>query len=339
MHGAFGVKFHTYRSVMTLSIKNISKTYEHRLILDDISFEVNRGEIFGIFGVTSSGKSTLIRALAGAIRSDRGLIFFDDRDVSLEENSERGFYFSNLTNGSFWRRVFKTEEPSELADGEGQGLALDEAIRKAESVLLLDNQFCFMDREQREQKVSSLKKTVREKGLAVVFATNDFEEVFTICDRVAILHEGRILQIGTPREVYEHPVSLTVAVVTGRNNVIRARRMTSRKADAPHYSTVDGEHILYTSKPEKSDLAPINQDAFLTIRPEYISISFGASFPEDNLLKAKVSEISYLGATTLIKLDADGLQLSALVLRLVGLNLGDECMVGLPPDRIHVMKQ
>ena len=74
----------------------------------------------------------------------------------------------------------------------------------------------------------------------------------------------------------------------------------------------------------------------LGIRPEQISISFGASFPEDNLLKATLTGVQYMGATTLIQLDANGLKLEALVLRLVGLNPGDECMVGLPPERILI---
>ena len=88
----------------------------------------------------------------------------------------------------------------------------------------------------------------------------------------------------------------------------------------------------------QSSIGAITAPLTLTIRPEHISISFGASFPEDNLLKAKITDVQYLGATTRLKLDANGLILEAVVLRLVGLNIGDECMVGLPPDRILVLK-
>jgi ABC-type Fe3+/spermidine/putrescine transport system ATPase subunit len=99
-----------------------------------------------------------------------------------------------------------------------------------------------------------------------------------------------------------------------------------------------GEHRLLTDKVDKNLLGTIHQNTTLAIRPEHISISFGASFPEDNLLKAKITSVTFNGATTSIHLDADGLKLEALVLRLVGLNVGDECMVGLPPDRILVLK-
>jgi ABC-type sugar transport system ATPase subunit len=93
---------------------------------------------------------------------------------------------------------------------------------------------------------------------------------------------------------------------------------------------------LFAQRIERGALGALNQNVTLAIRPEYISISFGASFPEDNLLKATVTHVRFLGPTTLITLDADGLKLEALVLRLVGLKAGDECMVGLPPDRIHI---
>jgi ABC-type Fe3+/spermidine/putrescine transport system ATPase subunit len=195
-----------------------------------------------------------------------------------------------------------------------------------------------MDRERRDQKIAQLKTVSVEKNLVVVFATNDFEEIFAICDNVAILHRGKILEIGSPREVYENPTSTAVAVATGRNNIIKSRRTSSSKADAPQFVTIDGQHLLFAHKTDKINLAPINQDTFLAIRPEHISISFGASFPEDNLLKAEITEIKYLGANTLLHLNAGGLALKALVLRLVGLNVGDECMVGLPPDRILVLK-
>jgi len=155
---------------------------------------------------------------------------------------------------------------------------------------------------------------------------------------VAILHGGEIVQIGTPREVYESPNSAVVARVTGRNNLIEARRITSNKIETPEFQTIKGEHRLYTDKVEKNALGAINQNVTLAIRPKDISISFGASFPEDNLLKAEIKNIIFRGDTTLLVLNANELELEAIVLRVVGLNIGDECMVGLPPDRIRVLK-
>lgn len=323
---------------MSLVIKNLSKRFGENWILKDVSLEVKKGEVLGLFGIVGVGKTTAIRVIAGAEDQDSGNVIFDSQDLSKLNCNERGFHFPKLTNDAFWKSIFKNQKSSELADGEGQVLALEDALQQSETVLLLDNQFCFMDKQLREQNCEKLRKTTAEKNLAVIFATNDYDEIFSICDRVAVLHNGEIVQTGTPREVYEKPNSVEVARITGNNNLIEVRRISSNKADVLEFQTIAGSHRLSTDKIEKNLLGAIHQNTTLAIRPEHISISFGASFPEDNLLKAQITAIVFNGATTTIKLDADGLQLEALVLRLVGLNVGEECMVGLPPDRILLLK-
>lgn len=323
---------------MSLVINNLSKKYDNNWVVKDVSLVVERGEILGLFGVVAEGKTTVIRLLAGVEKHNTGTIFFNSQDLTNRTCKERSFHYPKLTNDEFWKSLFKTQKSSQLADGEGQVLALEHALQNASEVLLLDNQFCFMDRITREKNCEKLRQTVKEKNLAVVFATNDYDEVFSICDRVSVLHNGEIRQTGTPREVFENPNSVAVARITGRNNLIEARRLTSNKSAMAEFQTLVGEHLLSTDRVEKDALGAINQTITLAIRPEHVSISFGASFPEDNLLKAQITGISFLGATTLIKLNANGLELEALVLRLVGLNVGEECMVGLPPDRILVLK-
>lgn len=323
---------------MSLIINNLSKKYDNNWVLKDVSLEVKRGEILGLFGVVAEGKTTVIRVLAGTEPLNSGTIFYNSEDLTGRNCDERGFNFPKLTNDAFWKSLFKTQNSSQLADGEGQVLALEHALQNASEVLLLDNQFCFMDRITRERNCEKLRSVVKEKNLAVIFATNDYNEIFSICDRVAVLHKGVIAQTGTPREVFEQPASVAVARVTGRNNLIEARRLASSKTDTPEFQTLLGEHRLFTDKVEHAAIEAIDQNVTLAIRPEHISISFGASFPEDNLVRAEIVGISFLGATTLIKLNANGLMLQAMVLRLVGLNIGEECMVGLPPDRILVLK-
>jgi ABC-type Fe3+/spermidine/putrescine transport system ATPase subunit len=323
---------------MSLKIEKLSKRYEQNWVLRDVSFEAEEGEILGIFGVTGAGKSTLIRVISGAEPCNGGKVYHKTNDITLLSCDERNFHSPRLTNDSFWQRLFKTEKKSALADGEGQVLALNEALEKADSVLLLDDSFCYMDRLLRNDNYKKLKSAAREKRLVVLIATNDFDEAMKLCDRVLVLDKGEVLQIGTPDEIYLNPASARVAYVSGRNNLIEARRLTSNKIETPEFQTIKGEHRLFTNKTDKSRFAPINQNNILTIRPEHISISFGASFPEDNLLKAQITDVRFHGATTLVVLDANGLRLEALVLRLVGLNVGEECVVGLPPDRILVFK-
>jgi ABC-type Fe3+/spermidine/putrescine transport system ATPase subunit len=323
---------------MSLKVSNLSKRYDNKWILRDVTFEARAGEVTGVFGATGAGKTTLIKILSGDEKCNGGAIFASDREVTNVSCEERGFHLPILKNDSFWKSLFNTSNKSELSDGDGQILALEHTLEKVEGVLLLDDTFCFMDRQKRDIYFSRLRSVTKEKNLTVIFATNDFEEVFAACDSVAILSQGEIRQIGTPREVYENPANARIADITGRNNLIIARRLTSNKAELPEFQTLVGEHHLFTAKTEKHTLGTLTQNVCLAIRPEHISISFGASFPEDNLLKATISEIRFQGSTTLIKLDAGGLFLEAMVLRLVGLNIGDECMVGLPPDRILVLK-
>lgn len=323
---------------MSLKVSNLAKRYDDHWILRDVSFEAQKGEITGVFGATGAGKTTLIKILAGSEKCNGGSISNDLVEVTEISCEERGFLLPKLKNSSFWKSLFKTDKHSELSEGEGQILALEDAMDKANGVLLLDDTFCFMDKQKREIYFGELRRAAREKNLTVVFAGNDFEEVFTLCDKVGVLANGEIQQFGIPREVYEKPSTAEVARITGRNNMIRSRRLTSNKTETPEFLTLDGNHRLFIDRTDKHALGAINQNICLAIRPEHISISFGASFPEDNLLKATIAEIRFQGSTTLIRLDANRLMLEALVLRLVGLNVGDECMVGLPPDRILVLK-
>ncbi len=307
-------------------------------VLKNISLTIEKGEIFGVFGTSGAGKTTLMRVIAGFEKHDEGTIHHDERDVTFEDCGCRNFHFPKVSNQAYWQRIFKTERDSELADGEGQLLAFEEALRNAEGVLLLDDSFCEMSRDVRLDTYEELREKVKKKNLTTVFATNDFEEIFMTCDRVAVIHEGKILQTGTPRDIYEFPNSATVAKLCGRNNLIKAHRITDSNSDMPEFTTDKGEHRLHTAKRELQESEELAQEVTLTIRPEYISIAFGASFPEDNLIKAVVTDIDFYGATTLIELDANGLHLEVIVLRLVGLSVGEECMVGLPPDRILVLK-
>jgi len=158
---------------MSLKVENLSKRYEQTWVLKDVSFEAEAGEVLGIFGLTGAGKSTLLRVLSGAENCDTGKIFHRSNDVTALSCDDRCFHFPRLSNGSFWKNLFKTEKKSPLADGEGQVLALDEALEKADGVLLLDDSFCYMDALLRAENYRKLKDAARAKNLTVLMATND----------------------------------------------------------------------------------------------------------------------------------------------------------------------
>jgi len=264
--------------------------------------------------------------------------FFEESNLTSLSAKQRKFNFLPDESQTSWKRIFKSKKLDELSEGERQKLFFENELVSMQDVLLLDNPFCCLNENSRVELLENLRRTVKEKNLAVVFVTNNHEEAFAVCDRVGVLHKGEIIQTGTPRELYENPNCIAVAAALGRNNFIEAMRVSFNNRQVQEFQTHEGEHKLHTGITEKRLLGAINSPLTLAIRPEHISISFGASFPEDNLLKAEIVEVRYQGATTIVKLSANGLILEALVLRLVGLNIGDECLVGLPPDRILVLK-
>jgi len=322
---------------MTLRISKLSIRQNDKWILKDAAFESERGEIFGVVGENNSGKSTLLHLLDGSLTATLGEIFHDGTNVVKHSKEKRGFTSLPVESKTKWPGLFaKSEIP--VSGSEARKASIEKALAEAESVILFDNVFSDFDRNALDEIFAMIRKTVAEKNLHAIVATSDDEVSFGLCDRIGILHDGGIVQVGTPRDVYQNPNSVASARALGRNNLITSRRVSFTNQSVFEFHTLTGEHRLRTDKVERRLLGAINQNVTLAIRPEHISISFGASFPEDNLLKAEVVGVQYLGATTRLRLNAGGLPLEALVLRLVGLNIGDECMVGLPQDRIIVLK-
>ena len=314
---------------MTLKIFKLSKRYHNNWVLRDVSFEAKRGEILGIIGGNGVGKSTLLRLINEAEKSNNGEIIFEGKEQFSSS------YLSHTSNKG-WKNLFTKSLPR--SESENRQVLFLEELEKLNPVFLIDDGFSFLDRFTKNQLFSKLKSITKDKNLVTILATNNDDEIFSLCDQIAVLSDGYIIQTGTPREVYEKPDSVASAQALGRCNLIVSRRVTFNNQNSLEFQTLTGDHRLLLDKVEKSTLGAITNNVSLAIRPEHISISFGASFPEDNLLKAQIVGVEYQGATTRLQLDANGLLLEALVLRLVGLNIGDECMVGLPPDRILVLK-
>lgn len=288
---------------MPLNIENISHRNGGNWVFRDVSFTVADGEVFGIVGPNGAGKADLIATIGG----------------------------KGVAKPSFVKRLFgTTNESNGLAD-------VENAIVSARSAICLNDPFRGLDNDNKRIVAEKIRSAAKQKNIPVVFSTSDFGDVLLACDRAAILAKGYLQQIGTPEQLYCEPETALIASLTGCNNLFEARRLTSSKAELPEFQTIVGEHRLFTQKRELRDLGSINTNAMLAIRPEQIVMSFGASFPEDNLIKGVISGIRFNGASTFVDLDCGGLMLTASVTRLIGLNNGDECMVGLPPDRIRVL--
>ena len=236
---------------------------------------------------------------------------------------------------------FDMRRVGELSGGQQQRVAIARAIAIEPSLLLFDEPLSNLDVALREDTRRELRALVKRLNLTAVYVTHDQEEAFALCDRIAVMSEGLIHQVGAPRELYESPANGFVAKFLGRNNLIRAMRLTSSNDPLTKFKTVEGGHTLIANASHDQLMRlPVNKPCLLAIRPEAVTISrdSGGSRAGNNL-SARIEHIEFGGATTTITVDANGLGLEALVLRADDLKLDDECTVILRPDRINLLPE
>jgi iron(III) transport system ATP-binding protein len=354
-----------------LSIKNVSKLFDATTAVAGVSLEVGHGEFFGLLGPSGCGKTTTLRMIAGLEKPDSGTIEFEARDITNLSPEGRGFgmvfqnyalfphlnVFENVAFGLRARHKPKAEiaarvtsalelvqlpnyeqrRVDELSGGQQQRVAIARAIAIEPALLLFDEPLSNLDVALREETRGELRELVNRLGLTAVYVTHDQEEAFALCDRISVMMGGRILQTGRPREIYERPDRISVARFLGRNNLIRVIRLSSSKSAVGEFKTLEGNHVLRLPIQDE-ELAPMNQPCFLALRPEHLLIS-RTSEGSENVLPARVRELNFAGATSSIKLDAEGLPLEALVVDPNGLAIGDSCFVTLPSERLLILKE
>lgn len=315
-----------------LKIDRLSKKTGTNWELRDVSVEVETGTIFGLFGTANSGISTLFEVLAGSEKPTLGSIVIDSTDVT--NRGAGAFLFPGKHRKSAFTRIFER-----TADAKAEWNAMIASARShvnESAILLLDGPFSGLDMRASEDRLMELQELADKRSATIILASNNYLDILNACDEAAVFIGGEIMQVGAPQSIYDRPSNRRVAEAVGRCNLIEVRRLTSSKSAVPEFITISGEHRIFAKKTDIERMGAINCNVFLGIRPEQIEITFGASFPEDNLVRAEVRDIRPRGDHTLIDLDSNGLVLEASVTRIVGLNVGDECMVGLPPDRIMI---
>jgi iron(III) transport system ATP-binding protein len=361
------------KNMPLLSLKNLSKSFDKTTAVAGVSLDVERGEFFGLLGPSGCGKTTTLRMIAGLEQPDAGVIEFEANDITTMPAERRGFgmVFQNyalfphlnvLENVAFGLRArhkpkaeitervknalglvqlpaFEKRRVDELSGGQQQRVAIARAIAIEPALLLFDEPLSNLDVTLREETRGELRELVTRLGLTAVYVTHDQEEAFALCDRISVMVGGRLLQTGRPRDLYEHPALLSVAKFLGRNNLIRVMRLSSSKSEVGEFKTLDGGHLIRMPIDDKN-LVPLNQPCILSIRPEHVLVTNATNSNDqfENALPAVVREINFAGATSSMKLAANGLILEALVLAADGLSVGDSRTVVLPPERIALLK-
>jgi ABC-type Fe3+/spermidine/putrescine transport system ATPase subunit len=353
-----------------LSLKNISRSFGQTRAVVDVSLDVEQGEFFGLLGPSGCGKTTTLRMIAGLEKPDTGAITFQNADITHLPPERRGFgmvfqnyalfphlnVFDNVAFGLRARHKTKAEMAErvtsalelvqlpgygkravdQLSGGQQQRVAIARAIAIEPALLLFDEPLSNLDVSLREETRSELRELVTRLGLTAVYVTHDQEEAFALCDRISVMVGGKLMQTGRPRELYEQPSEISVASFLGRNNLIKAMRLSSSKTADGEFKTLEGGHTLHL-KVKHDELAPLNKPVFLAIRPEHVQLT-EANNGAENSLRGNIREIVFAGATSSVRVDANGLLIEALVLRTDGLEMDQECNVSLSPDHLTLLK-
>ena len=234
---------------------------------------------------------------------------------------------------------FDKRRVDELSGGQQQRVAIARAIAIEPALLLFDEPLSNLDVTLREETRRELRALVERLHLTAIYVTHDQQEAFALCHRIAVMSAGQILQIGTPRDLYDHPTNLAVAKFLGHKNLIRAVRLTSSNDTVTRFKTLEGGHTLVANATHDQLMQlPVNKPCVLAIRPEAIGIT-KISSKVDNEISARVDQIEFAGATTTITVDASGLKLEALVLQGAGLTVGEPCVVSLPAEQIRLLSE
>jgi spermidine/putrescine transport system ATP-binding protein len=315
-----------------LELKGVSKAFGATRVLEQIDLAVEDGEFITILGPSGSGKTTILRMIGGFTQPDTGSIVLDGRNIAPDPINRRPFntvfqdyaLFPHMTvagNVGYGLKVrgmagsvvkqrvgdvldlvqlgsFAARYPAQLSGGQRQRVALARAIICEPRLILLDEPLAALDVELRKQMQVFLKAIHREIKTTFLFVTHDQEEAIAMADRICVMNYGKILQLGSPTEVYYRPRSEFVARFFGDNNLIEGVVTAGGAVETP----------IGTLACASDDAAPpAGAKAFAVIRPEAIRI--GAETGADTMVAGQVSRVSFGGAATVAVVDVAGVSL------------------------------
>jgi putative spermidine/putrescine transport system ATP-binding protein len=310
-----------------LELRNVTKRFTKTLAVSDLSLSVEKGEFISFLGPSGCGKSTTLRMIAGLENPDTGRIIINGTDITDVPPNKRGTgmvfqaygLFPNLTirgNVAFGLEIagkskvtieetvsrmlqlvqlegIESRYPSQLSGGQQQRVALARALAPEPHILLLDEPLSALDAKVRVDLRAEIRQIQSELRITTVYVTHDQEEALSISDRVAVMHDGTIEQIGTPEEIYRNPANRFLAAFIGTANQFSGRAVDSRTVQGTHYS-------FNTAVPAEL----VGKPVVVLVRPENIRVfSNKEQIPDGyNLISGEVQTITFMGSVTRLTL-------------------------------------
>ena len=357
-----------------IEFKHIGKKYagaEHKSV-DDFNLNIEEKEFIAFVGPSGCGKSTTLRMIAGFEEITEGDLYIDgkrvnetaprDRGIAMvfqnyalyphmtvEKNIGYGLKNMKMPADQIKKKVdwaidilglqeFRYRKPKNLSGGQRQRVALGRAIVKNQKVFLMDEPLSNLDAKLRVSMRTEISKLHREMGATTIYVTHDQVEAMTMADRIVIMKEGVIQQVGKPMELYDHPVNKFVAGFIGSPQMNFMDAVCSVKGD--DVTLTVGKHVLKVPASKKQALINGNYDGktvVLGIRPEDVhdSQAFISNSP-DSIIESEIKVYELLGAEVFLYFDVEGTQMTARVNPRTTLRTGDKAVFALDMEKIHV---
>lgn len=316
-------------------LQDVTKIFGETVAVQSVNLAIERTEIFALLGSSGCGKSTLLRMLAGFEPVTSGQIFLDGEDItdlapyarpvnmmfqsyalfphmSVEANVAFGLKQEKVPNSEIHERVYEALElvqmspfakrrPHQLSGGQQQRVALARSLVKRPKLLLLDEPMSALDKQIRHTTQIELVRLLEQLGVTCFMVTHDQEEAMTMANRVAVMTEGKIRQIGTPQEVYAYPNSRFVAGFIGSTNLFEG----VISVDQPSHIMIESEDLPRAFYVDHGVSEPLGMAVSVSLRPEQIRVARVAPAQEHNWAHGMVSHLAWMGSYALYQIRLD----------------------------------
>lgn len=317
-------------------VDDVVKIFDDTVAVKSVSLSVRRHEVFALLGSSGSGKSTLLRMLAGFEEPTSGRIFLDNQDITdlppyrrpvnmmfqsyalfphmtVEANVAFGLKQEGVPRNEIHDRVFEAldlvqmagysrRKPHQLSGGQQQRVALARSLVKRPKLLLLDEPMSALDKQIRQKTQVELVKILEQVGVTCILVTHDQEEAMTMADRLAVMSEGRIVQCGSPYEVYEFPNSRFVASFIGTTNLFTGTIVV----DEADHVQIESEELSRPLHVSHGVSEPLGMEVHVSIRPEHVRVQREQPTAPNNWAHGVVSHVAWMGsyASYQVRLDS-----------------------------------